>query len=55
MLVTSAIAVWMHKYSRISHSKRFLSSVERWTFYGVITICAGSAFFVVHLFPWGAV
>lgn len=55
MLVTSAIAVWMHKYSGISHSKRFLSTVERWTFYGVITICAGSAFFVVHLFPWGAV
>lgn len=54
LLVTSAIAIWMHKYSRISHSKRFLSSVERWTFYGVIAICAGSAFCVVRFFPWGA-
>jgi len=54
MLVAGAIAIWMHKYSRISQSKRFLSSVERGTFYGVIAICAGSAFFVVRLFPWGA-
>jgi hypothetical protein len=54
MLVTGAIAIWMHKYSGISKSKHFLSSVERWTFYGVITICAGSAFFVFRLFPWGA-
>lgn len=54
MLVAGVIAIWMHKYSRISQSKRFLSSVERWTFYGVIAICAGSAFFVFRLFPWGA-
>lgn len=54
MLVAGAIAIWMHKYSGISHSKRFLSSVERWTFYGVIAICAGSTFFVIRFFPWGA-